>query len=108
MPQLSIASGYPRAIVVSVACSFQEAREAVSSSVSEVYLLRGISGSFLGLGRFIVLCFSLSCCVFLHIGFSFLQICFSVKVIASQPVRDSGCQYQKPFSGLDCLCVILS
>jgi hypothetical protein len=43
---------------------------------------------------------------FLHL-FSCLKIffCFSVRVIASQPVRDSGYQYQKPFSGLDWLCV---
>ena len=77
--------------------------------LSEVCLLRGLFGSCLGLNWFIVLCFGLSCCVFLHISFSFFaKIFFSVKVIASQPVRDSGCQYQKPFSGLDCLCVIFA
>jgi hypothetical protein len=75
--------------------------------LSEACLLRGLSGSCLGLNWVIVWCFSLSFCVFLHIGFSFLQIYFFLlKWIASQPVRDSGCQYQKPFLGLDCLCVI--
>jgi hypothetical protein len=61
-------------------CSFQEAREAVSSSLSEVYLLRGIFGSCLGLGWFSVLCFSLSCCVFLHISFPFCKFSFYVEV----------------------------
>jgi hypothetical protein len=45
---------------------------------------------------------------FFTLAFFFAKICFSVKVAASQPVRDSGCQYQRSFSGLDWLCVIFS
>jgi hypothetical protein len=35
-------------------------------------------------------------CFFTLFFFLFCKCIFSVKVIASQPVRDSGCQYQKP------------
>jgi hypothetical protein len=49
--------------------------------LSEVYLLRGLSGSCLGLNWFIVWCFSLSFCVFLHIWFFFFaNFFFSVEV----------------------------
>jgi len=90
-------------------CSFQEAREAVSSSLSEVYLLRGLSGFCLGLDWFTVL---LSVCLIvlgvLCICFLFWEFSFSVKVKASKPLGDPGCQYQRPFSGLGCLCLIFS
>ena len=56
--------------MVSVACSFQEAREAVSSSLSEVYLLRGLSGSCLSLDWFTVL---LSVCLIVLVV---LYFCF--------------------------------
>jgi hypothetical protein len=43
-------------------------------------------------------------CIF----FLFCKFSFSVEVIASKPFRDPGCQYQRPFSGLGYLFVVLS
>jgi hypothetical protein len=70
------------------------------------------SGGFLdSVWALLVYClaFSLPYCVgyYLHL-FSFCKFSFSVKVKASKPFRDLGCQYQRPFSGLGCLCVVLS
>ena len=95
--------------MVSVACRAQEAQEAVSSSLSEVYLLRGLSRSCLGLDWFTIL---LSVClivlVVLCICFLFCKFSFSVEVEASKPLGDPGCQYQRPLSGLGYLCLIFS
>jgi hypothetical protein len=95
------------AVVVSVACRAQEAQEAVSSSLSEVYLLRGLSRSCLGLDWFTVL---LSVClivlVVLCVCFLFCKFSFSIEVEASKPLGDPGCQHQRPLLGLGCLCLI--
>jgi hypothetical protein len=81
----------------------------VSSSLSEVYLLRGISGFCLGSDLFTVL---LSVClivlVVLCICFLLCKFSFSVEVEASKPLGDPGCQYQRPLLGLGCLCLIFS
>ena len=106
---LSLARGYPRPVVVSVACSDQEVLEVVPSSPVRSLSSQGdfwiLSGSEL---VYSLVFQSFLLCVSSHWFFFFCKFIFSVEVIASQPVRDSGCQYQKPFLGLDCLCVVLS
>ena len=74
-----------------------------SSSLSELYILRGLSESCLSLVG------SLSCLSLLYCVCYFLQLFFfSVKEEASKPLRDPSCQYQRPLLGLGCLCLVFS